>query len=56
VDTLRTPDDRFADLPGYPFEPHYVDVPDGEYELLFSMVDRQPQPRRQRLPAAANPS
>lgn len=22
-----------------------VDVPDGEYELLFSMVDRQPQPR-----------
>lgn len=23
---LRTPDDRFADLPGYPFEPHYVKV------------------------------
>jgi haloalkane dehalogenase len=22
----RTPDDRFADLPGYPFEPHYADV------------------------------
>ena len=30
MDTLRTPDDRFADLPGYPFEPHYVDIPDGE--------------------------
>jgi haloalkane dehalogenase len=30
VDTLRTPDDRFADLPGYPFEPHYVEIPDGE--------------------------
>jgi haloalkane dehalogenase len=30
VDTLRTPDDRFADLPGYPFPPHYVDIPDGE--------------------------
>src|SRR5262245_41444131 len=27
---LRTPDDRFNDLPGYPFSPHYVDVPDGE--------------------------
>lgn len=28
--TLRTPDERFAGLPGYPFEPHYLDVPDGE--------------------------
>ena len=23
---LRTPDDRFLGLPGYPFEPHHVDV------------------------------
>ena len=23
---LRTPDDRFIDLPGYNFEPHYVDI------------------------------
>jgi haloalkane dehalogenase len=23
---LRTPDSRFADLPGYPFAPHYVEV------------------------------
>ncbi len=30
MQTLRTPDDRFADLPGYPFAPHYVDVPDGD--------------------------
>jgi len=29
MDVLRTPDERFADLPGYPFAPHYVDVPDG---------------------------
>jgi haloalkane dehalogenase len=28
METLRTPDERFADLPGYPFEPHYVDVDD----------------------------
>lgn len=26
TDVLRTPDDRFAGLPGYEFEPHYVDV------------------------------
>ena len=27
---LRTPDDRFVDLPDYPFEPHYAEVPDGD--------------------------
>ncbi|MBP9931183.1 MAG: tRNA adenosine(34) deaminase TadA [Rhodoferax sp.] len=27
-DALRTPDDRFADLPGYPWQPHYLsDLP-----------------------------
>jgi len=26
MDALRTPDDRFANLPAYPFAPHYVDV------------------------------
>jgi haloalkane dehalogenase len=30
LDALRTPDDRFADLPGYPFAPHYSEIPDGE--------------------------
>jgi haloalkane dehalogenase len=30
VEILRTPDERFADLPGYPFEPHYVDVAAGD--------------------------
>lgn len=30
METLRTPDERFEDLPGYPFEPHYVEVPDTE--------------------------
>ena len=28
METLRTPDDRFVDLPDYPFAPHYVDVDD----------------------------
>ena len=26
MDALRTPDERFTDLPGYEFEPHYVDI------------------------------
>lgn len=36
--TLRTPDERFADLPGYDFEPHYVEV-DG---LRIHHVDEGP--------------
>lgn len=27
---LRTADEKFRDLPGYPFAPNYFDVPDGE--------------------------
>jgi haloalkane dehalogenase len=30
VKTLRTPDARFENLPGYPFAPRYSEVPDGE--------------------------
>jgi haloalkane dehalogenase len=30
MQTLRTPDERFADLPGFPYGPHYADVADGE--------------------------
>jgi haloalkane dehalogenase len=30
MQTLRTPDERFTDLPDFPFEPHYVEVDDGE--------------------------
>jgi haloalkane dehalogenase len=28
--TLRTPDERFACLPDYPFEPNYAEIPDGD--------------------------
>lgn len=31
---VRTPEDRFADLPDYPFEPHYAEIPDGEDGVL----------------------
>jgi haloalkane dehalogenase len=30
--TLRTPDERFAGLPGFDFEPHYAEVPDGSVD------------------------
>ena len=45
MDVLRTPDERFADLPGYPFAPHYVEVPrgDGSGETLrVHYVDEGP--------------
>jgi len=32
--TLRTPDERFADLPDYPFAPNYVDISDQDSEHL----------------------
>jgi haloalkane dehalogenase len=38
VDVLRTPDERFADLTGYPFEPHYATIDDldgGELRVHF---------------------
>lgn len=34
MESLRTPDERFEALPGFPFAPHYVDVPDGESGTL----------------------
>jgi haloalkane dehalogenase len=41
---LRTPDARFAALPGYTFEPHYVEVPDGEGgSLRIHYVDVGPR-------------
>lgn len=30
MQVLRTPDERFAALPDYPYPPHYLDVPDGD--------------------------
>ena len=36
MDVLRTPDDRFADLPGFPYEPHYATTSDG---LRMAYVD-----------------
>jgi haloalkane dehalogenase len=34
MDIVRTPDERFADLPGYDFAPHYADIPSGTGQTL----------------------
>ena len=40
---LRTPDDRFANLPDWPYAPHYTNVPDGEGgSLRMAYVDAAP--------------
>lgn len=45
MDVLRTPDERFADLPGYPFTPNYIEVPkvDGDGTLRVHYVDEGPR-------------
>jgi haloalkane dehalogenase len=41
--TLRTPDERFENLPGYPYEPKYTEVPDGDGGTLrIHFVDEGP--------------
>ena len=41
---LRTPDERFQNLPGYPFAPHYTDVPDGDGgNLRIHHIDEGPR-------------
>ena len=43
MDTLRTPDECFTDLPDYPFSPHYRTISDGEGgELRVHYVDEGP--------------
>jgi haloalkane dehalogenase len=40
LDFVRTPDERFTNLPGYSFTPNYVEVPDGEGgQLRVNYVD-----------------
>jgi haloalkane dehalogenase len=40
MDVLRTPDEAFADLPGFPFSPHYAELPEG---LRVHYVDEGPR-------------
>lgn len=44
MDILRTPDACFADLPDFPFSPHYTTVPDGEGgDLRVAYIDEGPR-------------
>lgn len=40
MSALRTPDERFKDLPGYSFAPHYLELPDG---LRMHYADEGPR-------------
>ena len=40
---LRTPDERFADLPDYPFEPHWATVDSEDGTLRMHYVDEGPR-------------
>lgn len=44
MNILRTPDERFGSLPGYAFDPHYVEVPagDGDGTLRVHYLDEGP--------------
>ncbi len=39
---LRTPDERFENLPGYPFKPNYVSIPDDDVSLRIHYIDEGP--------------
>ncbi len=39
MDVLRTPDDRFADLPDFPYEPTYVEISQDGVPLRMAVID-----------------
>ncbi|MDJ0922757.1 MAG: haloalkane dehalogenase [Henriciella sp.] len=43
IETVRTPDDRFANLPGYAFEPNYIDTLPGYEGLRVHYLDEGPK-------------
>ena len=43
TDALRTPEDRFQDLPDFPYDPHYVDDLKGFEHLRMHYVDAGPR-------------
>lgn len=47
MDVVRTPEGRFADLPDYPFEPHYVEVAASDTDpVRMHYVDEGPRDGR----------
>jgi len=43
IEALRTPDERFAVLPHFPYEPHYVESLPGFSDLRLHYVDEGPK-------------
>ncbi len=43
IDALRTPEERFAHLPGFPFLPHYVEDLEGYKGLRMHYLDEGPR-------------
>ena len=43
IEAKRTPDDRFANLPGFPYAPHYVDDLPGYQGLRGAYIDEGPR-------------
>ena len=49
MEIFRTPDERFAGLTAFPWEPAYAEVPDGDGgSLRVAYVDAGPEGRRVR--------
>lgn len=44
MDVLRTPDERFADLPDFPYTPHYTEIADASgAQLRIAAIDEGPR-------------
>lgn len=56
IDVLRTPDERFEDLPDWPYAPHYAEVGEGEGKLRIAYVDEGPRDGRPVLLLHGEPS
>ena len=56
MDVLRTPEDRFANLPDFPFAPHYVEVGGGVAPLRAHYLDEGPADGGGVSPLHAEPS
>jgi haloalkane dehalogenase len=47
MDVLRTPDERFSDLPGFGFAPHYMNALPGFSDLRMHFIDEGPHDAEQ---------
>ena len=52
---LRTPDERFSNLPAFPYSPHYIDDLEGYEGLPWRSIYAQPaSSRTQAIPVSEN--